>query len=84
MDPKDNVIKFPRMGGRSTNEQYAAGKAAGTTGNTVLSAIAKKYPELRVTTDEIEEGRAYRPTVQFLPNENAWRIVVTKREKPLE
>lgn len=44
-----------------------------------LAAIARKYPDIELTTDEILEAAAWKPKALFHRNLNVWKLAVTRR-----
>lgn len=73
------VIEFPKKSGGDNETQWRAlgngqGKAIDA-----LAAIARKYPDIELTTDEILEAAAWKPKALFHGNLNTWKLSVTRR-----
>lgn len=76
-----SVHQFPsRVTRLSPSAQLEAARTAKA--NQVLAAIATKYPEIRLTTDEIVDAAGYQPTVHWVHADSEWAI--TTYRKPVE
>lgn len=71
------VIDFPRHGARSAAEQVAVTRS--TAAHAFLAAIAQKYPDIRLTTDELAAMQHRAAEAIFDPAENCWRIEPQRR-----
>ncbi|MGM5069804.1 hypothetical protein EU244_033820 [Rhodococcus qingshengii] len=74
-----SVIEFPKKSGGDNESQWRAlGNGQGKPID-VLAAIARKYPDIELTTDEILEAAVWKPKALFHRNLNAWKLSVTRR-----
>lgn len=68
-----SVHQFPtRVTRLSPAEQGEMARQAKA--NQVLAAIARKYPEIRLTTDEIVNAAGYQPTVRWVHGDAEWSV----------
>lgn len=75
-----SVIEFPaRITKASPQDQRDAVCTA--TGNQMLAAIAAKYPEIRLTSDEILSADARQVTVAFDRGAGEWYLSLRKAEQ---
>lgn len=74
-----SVIEFPKKSGGDNETQWRAlGNGQGKAMD-ALAAIARKYPDIELTTDEILEAAIWKPKALFHRDENVWRLNVTRR-----
>lgn len=72
------IHQFPaRVTRLSPREQREVAQVAKA--NQVLAAIVRKYPEIRLTTDEIVDATGYQPTVQWVHADAEWAITTYRK-----
>jgi hypothetical protein len=78
-DTNNNVVAFPKHGGKSPTEQLNLVRAAKATA--ILAAIIGKYGTLPITIDEIDNGRNYRPYIAYQPLTNSWSLSTQHKDQ---
>lgn len=71
-DAIGNVVAFPKHGGKPPAAQLGLARTAKATA--ILAAVIRKYGDLPVTIDEIDDGHNYRPYITYQPLTNSWSL----------
>lgn len=77
-----NVIEFPRHGGKSVAEQLDVASTASA--GAILAAVIRKYGDVRLTTDEIDDARGWQPQLVYERAHNEWRVSLCRNRAQVD